>query len=784
MRNTLAALLLAATTMLCTVAVQAQEYWSTVPAPSGAPVCTTERKRDPITNELTNELSPTHLSNYVWRYPFTKPIPGGRYAISNACFDGDGKIGAWSTEAILDLKSGWNLSGGSWNQQVYEDACGIAWRVRCISIIPADDFAGNPYQAGTEWYYYTGWGGSFVENDIAPYSGHSPYLQQLQSVNVYTLNKFPSGGKHTTVAPAPPVLLTQVPNCNAQIAWCRVTETGETALSAPYEYVVPTYPAGTTKAETISLNFSIGEFHPQGTLGYHVYYRAGGVGRWRRVPAPHCLGIPATADDWLFPRWQRQFSVSRIIGNAPGHNPPAEAKSRLSWVHRMLRGDPVKDYDVLLPYLKLRDDVKVVDGVTTVTPIYDPNYVAVVLGVPIITRVYVGDVICPAGSVFEVTCPVVDEWGNGDSGTTGAPPDQKFHRRIRSMTSGGWIIRAATSQGGHTSWPTVEVNNQYSRWIGCTITSNGGDAMATSDYSGGQAFGNQLIECILSAAAIPGRVTCGLRIDSRSSFYAGGHTASEWKIRDCGIIGSIAMYFDGNQTANISADRLHANSYAHDPRGCVMYIGCPSPFNFNEVYCDAFNYGNSDFISANNARGTIIKTAGNVVRLEVNRIWVDTGFTRFVDSDRCMVQLRLRSGKLNVRGQRPALALFVGTIGQPPSWAPPNSPGEVVTWLIEDTGTQPDPGTEHPRVISSTYRLFNPLTERTPLTKLILQEPGETVATSRLQRFAGSSAQLHPREMPGYKIPSAGGILTINSLTTGLPVARDNGKVIPVIVTP
>ena len=662
-------------------------------------------------------------------------------------------------------------------------------RLRVISIDASDDFPGNPYQPGVSRYFYTGWGGSFVENDIAPYSGYSPYLQLLQEApwNTFTLEKFPTGGKHTAVMPCPPVAFTQVPNRGCQIAWCRVAERGnETALSPVYTYVVPSYPAGTTKADTISLSFSIGEFHPQGTLGYHVYYRESPDHQWQRVPAPQCLRTPNPADpddklkpdEWLFPWWQRQFVVSRLLPGSPVHDATQPAESRLSWLHRMLRGHPVKDYDVLLPYLKLRDDVTVSGGVTTVTPVYDPNYVNVFMGIPIITRVYVGDVVCPAGSIFDVTCPVVDEWGNGDTGTTEAPPNQKFHRRIRSTTSGGWLIRANVSQSGHTSWPTVGVNNSYSRWIGCTITSNGGDAMATSDYSGGQAFGNQLQEVILSAASIPGRVCCGLRIDSRSSTYWGGHTASEWKLKDCYGMGSIAFWFDGNQTANISADRLHANSYAHDSRGCVFYIGCSSPFNFNELYCDAYQYGNADFISAGNTKGTTIKTAGGLVNLDINRIWVDTGFKRFIESDRCMVQLRMRSGKLNVRGQRPALGLFVGTIGQPASWAPPNTPPYLVTWLIEDTSTQPDPGTEQPRVISSSFREMNLLTERTPLVKAILQEPGEAVALARLRRFAGPTAQLHQREVPGYKIPSAGGILTTNSLSTGQPVPRDTGVVI------
>ena len=224
--------MLAAATMLLLGCFAHGQHWSTVPAPTQAPICTQERKRDPITNLPTDELSYSHLSNYVWLYPFQKPSPGGLYAVSNATFDEDGKIGAWSSEVVVQLKSGWNMSGGAWNQQIYEDATGAAWRLRVISIDASDDFPGNPYQPGVSRYFYTGWGGSFVENDIAPYSGYSPYLQLLQEApwNTFTLEKFPTGGKHTAVMPCPPVAFTQVPNRGCQIAWCRVAERGnETA---------------------------------------------------------------------------------------------------------------------------------------------------------------------------------------------------------------------------------------------------------------------------------------------------------------------------------------------------------------------------------------------------------------------------------------------------------------------------------------------------------------------------------------------------------------------------
>lgn len=735
------------------VAVMDQQVWSDVAAPQQAPV-------------YRSQHHPYQLSDHGWFYPYTRPTPGCTLKVSNAPIDTDGKIGAWSQATTITTQSGWFLFGGAWNQPIYEDAEGIAWKMDISDINPADDFEYNPWKNGQSIYLYTGWGGSYLPNDTTPHSSHHPTLQRLSqdAWRNYDLSKFQAGGKHTTAAPAPPVLASNISNIPFEIAYCRVTERGETALSPAHSYTPPPNPDGWTQAKTVSLQYSIGEFHPQGTLGYHVYIRYvnGARAQWTRIPAPHCTGTPATADDWLFPIWQRQFRIIRTIPNAPAHQPAAVAQSRLSILHRLLRGDNIKDADIIYEYLRGPDKITEQDGKVTIKPTYDTKYVATDsnTGQPLsMKQTYVGDVIVKPGTKFTITCPVIDEWGNGDSGSTGGPDQQKFHRRIRASDFGQWTVEAAPSQSGHTSWPTLLIHNSYSRWNAARIISHGGDALAFSDYSGGQCFGNQFNECQFLADSIAGRVTCGIHIDGDCQYR--GHTASELSFRDCGSSGSIAIFLGGNQTANLQFERLHTNSTSSDSRGSVFFIETPSPLKFTRgFYADA--YLTSQPQDGN--RGVIIRTSPFYPStLQIEDIWVDAGFTRFIECnavDGC--QLKLVGGKLNVRGTKPALGLFAGT------------QRAKSTWYIEGVQIQLDPGTSWPYIINNSYKMFEPLAERSTLTNTIIREPNEATQQERMRKWYGPTTTLQPRDEVGYKIPTGAGYTFIESMSTGKKLARED----------
>lgn len=757
-----------------TAIVQPTEYWSTVAAPPTAP-------------RYATQYSFSHLSNYVWHYPYDKPSPGGVIEVSNCIIDADGRFGTLSQAVTLTVERGWQLWGGAWNQPIVEDAQGVAWCVKFISINAEDVYQYNPWQAGGVRYFYTGWGGSYLQNEIAPYSSHSPNLEILteDAWMSFAWDKFPKAGRNTAVASAPPVVASNVPLEVFEVAYCRVTETGETALSPAHQFTPAPVPLGTQAANVCNLGYAIMDNHPQGTLGVHLYRRKqltppvpatettpavpATWGAWKRLPAPHCVSQPSTADDWLIPVWMRQVSLRRVVEGAPVHQAAAEPKSRLTRLHRLLRGDNNKDAEVLFEYFRLPDVVvqKVAaDGAVTGTEMrraYDPDYVNVdAAGMPVsMKRAFRGDVVVKPGELFTVHCPVVDEWGNNDQGTTGGAGDQKFKRRIRASNFGEWSIEQATSQSGHNSWPTLCVTNQYSRWIGCTIKAHGGDAVATTDYSGGQCFGNQMIECALLADSVPGRVTCGFRVDGTSSAWVGGHTASEWNFRDCTINSSIPLWLAGNQTANMRFDRLHANSYSFDSRGCLCYISYnPSPVNFfNGLYCDAYLWNNS----WGWGRGVIFRADIAPATVQASGIWCDTGFTRFIEANNVPFQLKLTEGKLNYRGTKPLLALFTGTTG-----------GKS-TIFIDSVQTQPDPNTQGPYIISNNYQLAEFLYERTALETTILREPDADVAKLMRQRLFGEAATLVARDEPGYRVPIKAGLLSpaFSSVSTGAKVRRE-----------
>ena len=704
-----------------------QEYWSTVPAPTQAPYV------------QPNQTGHSQVSDYTWKYPFTRPTPAGVIRVYNAIVDADGKIGTWSQPTTLTVQSGWRLWGGAWNQPVVEDASGIAWKLEIVSVDPSDptgQWQYNPYYAGRVAYLYTGWNGSYIPNTLSPVSSHNPYLQQLteDATSSYTIERIGEGGRYTTVSSAPVVVAASIPHRTYQLAYCRVTETGETALSPAYTFT-PSYPAGTVPSDASWLRCSIYEYHPQGTLGLHFYRReliASGSrgeqtwGEWKRLPDAECYGTPSTPDDWLHPIWKRTLLLLRYVDDAPVHAPAVNPQSRLTDLHRLLRGDPVKDKDVLERY-----------------------------GLPT-NKTYVGDVIVSPKQRFTATCPVIDEWGNGDSGSTGGESDQKFHRRIRASDFGEWFIDQQPSQSGHKSWPVVLIHNQYSRWTACSIKASGGDALAYSDYSGGQAFGNQFRECKFDAPmSIGGRVTCGIRIDHNC---APSHHPSEQLFSDCYSKGGIAVMLGGNQAANIRFDRLHANSNCPDPRGSVFYINNPNPIRFlNGLYCDA--YITSQMLLTGQ-RGVTFRCSGYHADLQIEDIWVDTGFVRFIEANGIACQLDLTGGKLNTRGTKPVLGLFTGV-------TPVKS-----TWAITKVQTQPDPGTQPCRIINLNYRTVEPLLERTGLADLVLREPGDATALTMLRKFA-PNGQLSPKPELGYRVPVADGFKVINSLTNGTAVSRE-----------
>ena len=185
----------------------------------------------------------------------------------------------------------------------------------------------------------------------------------------------------------------------------------------------------------------------------------------------------------------------------------------------------------------------------------------------------------------------------------------------------------------------------------------------------------------------------------------------------------------GIQAANIRFDRLHSSSYGKDARGSVFYIENPNPLKFlNGCFGDAY---------INNQRGIIFRVVTYGANLNIQDVWIDQGFVRFLECNNAPAQLTMTDGKLNVRGVKPLFGLL---LGQQPYRS---------TWSITGVTTQQDPSTEAPRVVSFGYRSIELLLERTQLYNLILKEPTAPTAAFLCSRFA--NAQLQTREETGYK---------------------------------
>lgn len=501
--------LIAILAILCAANVHAQT-WTTVAAPTRAPFMTGAG------------------SNVVWKHPFDAPCPPGEYEVSNVIVDRRQRMGVRSQPRKIVAQAGWSLYGDTSNQPISRDDVGIIWIVKCVNVQE-----GGLFKNGTEHLFTNNRQPLYT---IAPYSGDAPYAQEL--VNTWQdyrpLSAIKTGGSNTIVAPAPQAYAVNFPWKPCEIATCRVTETGETALSPVLQFTPPEgYPAE-TKVGWVNLG-TADDPHPQGTIGYHVYVRFAG-GEWKRIPAPHCYGEPATPDDWLFQWWDCQPVLRRYLENAPTHQPVANPQSRLNEIQ-----------------LKLKNE----DG--------DINVREATLGVV----------------TYDCYCPVIDEYGSGNV---------KAFRRIGTAKKQNWKLVQQTSQSGHTYWPMLCIYNQYSTWENVTVQGKGASAALTyAGWSGGQAFGNVFINCRFGTNGSPTGVTYGMLVSTLCSRWYGDHTASEQFFDHCWFTGDVAIGLEGNQTANNRFVNCYAFSYGNR-RGSVVWNTAPSQADFTDgFYCDTLS---------------------------------------------------------------------------------------------------------------------------------------------------------------------------------------------------
>jgi len=704
--------------LLLPVICHAQHTWHTVAAPT-----------KPLVSGFT--VNQSSLSNHTWRYPFDQPTPAGTYEVSNAIIDKSQNLGAWSQPKTLVVQSGWFLYGAPWNQPVTSDEAGIAWKVKVVS---ATQFEYSPYTPGSEHYFFTGWGGQYLPNAVAPYSGTVPKLQLLDG-GKYSLSHFQTGGRHTTIAPPPIAIASNLPLVPMEIAYCRVTETGETALSPSFVFSPPVAQPGWTLAETCRLGFGIQEQHPQGTLGYHVYVRPTG-GTWQRIPAPHCYGEPATVDDWLWQWHDRQPTIVRVVENAPTHSPVADPQSRLNTLQMAI----MNTVGTVQAGAKSVDALPATPKPTAATVVAKLNEVIASLDLT-------GD-----SKTLDTYCPIIDEWRS-------APPT--FGRRGAARDGGKWVVRQQQSQSGHKYWPVVAVENSYSQWVGVEVQANGGSAaLSFSDWSGGQAFGNRFVDCNFYTQPSTTGLVCGILVEAKSTGQYGSHVHSEGEYVNVKANGDIPVWIAGQQAANITFNRANITCTGAGRRCSAVYLECPSQvFFINGLNLDARH------------AGAVFRASTFNSKLIVDRIWLDQESPCIIEACGVAFDVQLNRGKINLRGTRPLLARYIDQ-------------HYSSRLIFTDIDTQPDPGTTGVDVVNG---LFNQVELRFTDTHLAdfttLREPTyEQVVTDNptpwipVIDYPVPGLRIIVPTTPGFIGPTVEQSVVFNSMTGRQTVRRANWR--------
>lgn len=568
-----------------------------------------------------HQRHPYQWSNHGWMgSPNTKPFPGGVYEVRNASLDKQQKLGAWSQPAIVTVQSGAQLYCGGWNLPALQYEAGVVWKITCVSVEP--ECAGWGINPGDEYSLISPnhWNGG----NISPSVACEPELHKLMVYKplTYPLSRLVHGGDHQTVAPPPIVVPTSIPNKRFRLAYCFVAESGETALSPLMAWSDPVTVPNWTDAQAVEVQLRIANHFPQGTMGYHVYIQLENEeAPWKRLPASHCHGVPAVADDWLFQIWDRQPRLFQYRDDAPTHHAGTPAQSTLTGLHLVMKEVGFQPW--------AEEPLDVIVEVDTI----------------------------------DVSCPVHDEWGTNGTGTP-----FKFRRRVLGKDGRSWTIKQKPS-GANRYWPVVHISNSYSQWHDCNIVGVGASAAVSfDDMAGGQCFGTELHNCkLMPGASQCGGLSYGLLVSERSTSGYGGHTHSEGRYYNCTFGGDVCVKLGGNQTANINFIDTHSSCTAlqgaanKGRRNVVLWLVCPNEVRFRGLW------GGDSF------SGPVVFVSGYHAKLKADHLWKDQLSSAIFECQTgCNITAKVMSGKLNLwsryepqiqKGWPPTLARFHHTNG-------------------------------------------------------------------------------------------------------------------------
>jgi hypothetical protein len=199
-----------------------------------------------------------------------------------------------------------------------------------------------------------------------------------------------------------------------------------------------------------------------------------------------------------------------------------------------------------------------------------------------------GDVVVVDVPVAETTVPIIDRWG-------------PTHTKIVGLHGMPWAIKY--TGGGDVA---LLCQSSYTTWEGMTVE---GGTRATSNFSGGQAFGHTYRDCWFLDS---------IRTLDNSTFRPGDHTESETLFDSCHIHGPVAVRLEGLQTASVRFRRCHVVSdTARKPGTACLWIDTPCKVVFeNGLFADW---------------GSRLAYLGARARLALEDVFVDQGHSVFFE---------------------------------------------------------------------------------------------------------------------------------------------------------
>lgn len=554
-----------------------------------------------------------------WIYP-NNPNPRGTFEIRNAIVN-QHKVGAWSEPFRFTAKSGWRIKASGHNQKPQYEEDGIVWKITVIDSDPAEtSYKWKPgyEQLLTKWDQRAAtaawqWGplvAPYQYAAVVPYDAVNPRLDELSPFtyddSFLSLSKLTFGGQYQDVAPPPIVVVSNIPTNIVEVAYCYVTETGLTPLSAPMDATVPAWP-GSLPADTFVLSCFTQDEPPMGAMGTRWYVRPSGGSHntWQAVVSPDChKPVPdhANHNDWIFPINENRLELWRVTENAwITFTPSAEPKSWLSSLQ-----------------------VAMMDQAGNIEVDQDQ----------------------------QVSCPIIHNFWTAGQQTT--------FRGIASQV-GTFKVSIRHSANTPTYWPVWVNISSYTTVEGMQINAWNSQCSACLVFSGwgSGSFGNEFENCRFEIrnSEDNGQTLERLRFGTKVSWGCvglGGHTASELKFRRCSFTGSNPIYIENPQSANIVFSSTHAiSSYTVvDRRYCVVFADTASTQieMKDDLYADC-THGGAIFI-----------TSGSNLLL-TGKIWIDAGF-------RCLWSvtqgndaiLTINGGKFNIRPPSPQRACLVRSV--------------------------------------------------------------------------------------------------------------------------